>query len=201
MNRSPDGVVASLGALAALLQADGGLPPAIVPSPDARRDAAAGAELERASAGGCARGEEAPGDPGPAQLVARGPRGGEHAREYELLMEAIYEGYLVHYRRSRLIRTGDADLALLAGDRLYAMGLARLIELGDIEAVAELADVISLCATAHGARQPELAEAVWAAGARAVGWGPAPGHARAKELARAGAPEALGALRAASGDA
>jgi hypothetical protein len=36
----------------------------------------------------------------------------------------------------------------MAGDRLYALGLARLAELGDLQAVGELADVISLAAQA-----------------------------------------------------
>ena len=40
----------------------------------------------------------------------------------------------------------DADLRLLAGDALYALGLSRLAEAGDLEAVAELADLISLSA-------------------------------------------------------
>jgi fructose-1,6-bisphosphatase I len=38
----------------------------------------------------------------------------------------------------------DEDLRLLAGDALYALGLARLAEAGDLDAVAELADVIAL---------------------------------------------------------
>ena len=68
----------------------------------------------------------------------------------------------------------DPDLALLAGDRLYALGLARLSALGDLEAVALLAEVISLSAQAHAAADPEWAEAVWEAGARAVGHGGSP---------------------------
>ncbi len=86
-------------------------------------------------------------------------------------METIYEGYLLHYGASRVVRPPEEDLGLLAGDRLYALGLARLVELGDIEAVAELADVITLSALARAGAAPELAEAVWMAGARAVGWG------------------------------
>ena len=74
----------------------------------------------------------------------------------------------------------DPDLSLLAGDRLYALGLARLAELGDLEAVAELADVISLAAQAHAEGDPERAAAIWEAGVRAVGEGPPPGHEAAK---------------------
>jgi hypothetical protein len=80
-----------------------------------------------------------------------------------LVVEAIREGYLLHYGEGRVVRPGDADLALLAGDRLYALGLARLAELGDLEAVTRLADLISLCAQAHAEEAPERAEAAWEA--------------------------------------
>jgi hypothetical protein len=83
----------------------------------------------------------------------------------------------------------------LAGDQLYAIGLARLVALGDTAAVAELADTITLSALAHGAGEHGLAEAVWAAGARAVGWGTSDAHRRAKDLAFAGAPNAIAAMR------
>ena len=76
------------------------------------------------------------------------------------------------------------------------MGLARLAELGDLAAVAELADVISLAAQAHAEGDPERAAAAWAAGAAAVGHGGAPGLERAKAAARAGEPGAAAALRA-----
>jgi hypothetical protein len=137
------------------------------------------------------------GEGGPSQLAAAGQRvrDGDTA-EYELLIETIYEGYLLHYGTPRLLRPPDADLGLLAGDQLYALGLARLVALGDLVAVAELADVITLTALAHGAGCEELADAVWEAGALAVGWGPTEEHARAKALARSGAPQALEAMRA-----
>ncbi len=132
---------------------------------------------------------------GPAQLAASGPRARDHGLDYELLMETIYEGYLLHYSASRVVRSAEEDLGLLAGDRLYALGLARLVELGDIEAVAELADVITLSALARAGGTPELAEAVWTAGAHAVGWGTSTRYEDAKALLRAGSPEALEALR------
>jgi hypothetical protein len=132
---------------------------------------------------------------GPAQVAASGPRVDGRGAEYELLIEAIYEGYLLHYHSPRVVRSPEDDLGLLAGDRLYALGLARLVALGDVEAVAELADVITLTALAHGSDSPELADAVWAAGARAVGWGATPLHEHAKALTRAGSPEALVAMR------
>jgi hypothetical protein len=133
--------------------------------------------------------------PSPAAIAAEGPRAAGKREDYELLVEAIYEGYLLHYGEPRVVRVPDADLRLLAGDRLYAVGLARLVELGDTSAVAELADTITLSALAQGAGATKLADAVWQAGARAVGWGASELHARAKELVLAGAPEALEAMR------
>jgi hypothetical protein len=131
----------------------------------------------------------------PAAVAARGPRTKGRREEYELLVEAIYEGYLLHYGSPRVVRAPEADLGLLAGDQLYAIGLARLVALGDTVAVAELADTITLSALAQGAGEEALADAVWAAGARAVGWGPSDAHRRAKDLVLAGAPEAIEAMR------
>ena len=138
-------------------------------------------------------------DPGPAQLAAAGPRARPRAADYELLIEMILEGSRLHYGAPAVVRTEDRDLALLIGDQLYALGLARLASLGDVAAVAELADVISLVAQAHVAGDPSLANAVWQAGAVAVGWGESREHEAAKALARAGqdgAVEALGEVAA-----
>ncbi len=66
--------------------------------------------------------------------------------EYALVIEAVREGYLLHYEEPRLLTGHDSDLALLAGDYLYALGLDRLAALGDTRAVAILADLISTCA-------------------------------------------------------
>jgi hypothetical protein len=102
--------------------------------------------------------------------------GGEHA----LLYEAIHEGARLHYGEGRVVAPVDPDLALLGGDRLYAIGLDRLARLGDVDAVAELADVISLVAQAHAEGDPARAAEVWAAGARALASGPSPDHEAAK---------------------
>jgi hypothetical protein len=97
-------------------------------------------------------------DDGPAEhgarVAGRGP-------EYALVVETIREGYLQHYGEGRVARPEDPDLALLAGDRLYATGLARLAALGDVVAVAVLADLISRCAQAHAEGDPARAEAAW----------------------------------------
>jgi hypothetical protein len=131
---------------------------------------------------------------GAPQLAAGGPRASGREGEYELLLEMILEGSLLHYGAPRLVRGADPDLALLLGDQLYALGLARLAELGDLDAVAELADLISLLAQAQAASDPRLADAVWQAGAAAIGWGVTPAHAAAKALARTGGTGAVEAL-------
>jgi hypothetical protein len=136
--------------------------------------------------------------PGPAQVAATGPRAFGNEREYELLLEMILEGYRLHYDEPLVVRTPDADLALLLGDQLYALGLSRLAALGDLDAVAELADVISLVAQAHAASDRELANAVWEAGAISVGWGSSDAHAEAKASARVHDAGAAAALRAAA---
>lgn len=135
------------------------------------------------------------GPPGPAQIAAAGPRAACAPGDYELLLEMILEGVRLHYGPPRVVRTDDPDLALLLGDQLYALGLERLAALGDLAAVAELADAISLVAQAHAAGDRELADAVWEAGLRAVGWGSDEELEEAKQLARAGDSRALAALR------
>ena len=109
--------------------------------------------------------------PGPPQKAASGPRALGNEAEYELLLEMILEGSLLHYGSPRVVHTSDRDLALLLGDQLYAMGLARLAALGDLESVAVLADVISQLAQAHAEDDAARAREIWDAGAVAIGWG------------------------------
>jgi hypothetical protein len=139
-----------------------------------------------------------PDDPGLGALAASGPRAEGRREDLAFVVEAVREGYLVHYGAGRLLRDDDRDLILLAGDHLYALGLARLAALGDLAAVAELADVISLGAQAHAEGRADLAEAAWAAGAAAIGWGADDALRAAKDAARAGDPAAAGALRVAA---
>lgn len=85
------------------------------------------------------------------------------------VLEAVREGHLMHYGRPRAFSPDlDEDLRLLAGDALYALGLSRLADRGDLEAVAELADLISACARAHLEGREELVEELWAATAAAL---------------------------------
>jgi hypothetical protein len=85
------------------------------------------------------------------------------------VLEAVYEGYLMHYRTPRLFAGMEPDLRLLAGDTLYALGLSRLADTGDLEAVSELSDLISRSAQAHAEGRGEDAEAMWDASAAALG--------------------------------
>jgi len=84
------------------------------------------------------------------------------------VLEAVYEGYLLHYGEPRAFRGMDADLRLLAGDALYALGLSRLADNGDLPAVKELSDLISLSAQAQAEGRPQDADAAWMATARTL---------------------------------
>lgn len=138
-------------------------------------------------------------EPALGMLAAAGPRAAGAPGEYALVVESVREGYLLHYGTPRLLAGADADLALLAGDYLYATGLARLAELGDLDAVRELSDLISLSAHIHGdgARggdAADLAEALWRASACVVGYGGGENHEAAKDAAREGDPAAIDGL-------
>jgi hypothetical protein len=102
-------------------------------------------------------------------LAARGPRAAAAPAEYALVVEAVREGYLLHFGESRLLAGHDSDLALLAGDYLYALGLDRLASLGDTVAVGVLADLISRCAQLHAEGRAEGVPQLWQDAAREIG--------------------------------
>jgi hypothetical protein len=118
---------------------------------------------------------------------------------YALGIETIYEGYLLHYGRPRLFAPEDEDTALLLGDYLYAHGLVRVEEVGSVEAVSDLAELIALCAYLRAERIAGDG-AVWAATATVLGRGELdPGRTRLRldndphpleQLARAQAGDA-----------
>lgn len=155
--------MAALGQLASLLRQQGGLLGAAAADP--------GCEPEEHGLG--------------ARAAAGAPPA--TAQAYALLVEAIHEGYLQHYGQGRVVRTDDDDLALLAGDALYALGLERLAELGDLHAVAELADVISLCAQLQADGRQAQCQPLWEAAAAAIAGTPDPAHGELKASLRAGA--------------
>jgi hypothetical protein len=89
---------------------------------------------------------------------------------YALGLETIYEGYLVHYGRSRLFAPTDGDTALLLGDYLYAHGVARISAFHDVAAVADLAELISLCSQLR-AEEADGDGSLWAATSALLGRG------------------------------
>jgi hypothetical protein len=100
-------------------------------------------------------------DPGEAAFAPTG--------EYAFVIEAVREGYLLHYGEPRLLAGHDADLALLAGDYLYALGIERLAALGDTEAVHKLADLISACAQLHTEGREDQVPDRWRDAVDAIG--------------------------------
>jgi hypothetical protein len=115
--------------------------------------------------------EYAVSEPGPDRFDGSNGLGPDRA----FVLEAVYEGYLLHYETPRAFGGMDADMRLLAGDSLYALGLERLAATGDVEAVRELSDLISLSAFEQAEGRPELAEELWLATTRALSGDGGPG--------------------------
>ena len=76
-------------------------------------------------------------------------------------VEVVREGYRLHYAQPAVVRTDDPDLALLAGDRLYALGLEKLAAKGDLASIDVLCATIAACARAHAENAPERADRAW----------------------------------------
>jgi hypothetical protein len=131
-------------------------PPSLLPAEDHDAEGRAGGAAVRHPTDAGASGDGLP-----------RPDGARRA-DYALLIEAIREGHLLHAAEGRVVRPQEPDLALLAGDRLYALGLDRLARLGDLAAVALLADVISAAARAQAERGAPLDAEGWAAAERLV---------------------------------
>jgi len=92
-----------------------------------------------------------------------GPLCGE---PYAAGMEAIYEGYLLHYGQPRLFAPRDDGERLLCGDHLYAQGLVWIAATGDLDAIDALATLIGTAAVVRtrGGEDNDL----WAATALAL---------------------------------
>jgi hypothetical protein len=99
---------------------------------------------------------------------------------FALGLETIYEAYLLHYGRPRLFAASNRDTALLLGDYLYAHGLVRIAAFESVAAVADLAELISLCAQLRAEGAQGDGEA-WAATAALLGAG---GLAEARDALR-----------------
>jgi hypothetical protein len=106
-------------------------------------------------------------DPAEPSQLGELAGGGERA----LVIEAVREGYLLHYEQPRLLAGHDSDLALLAGDYLYALGLNRLAALKDTRAVAILSDLISDCARLQAEGDDGQIPALWHAAAEQISAG------------------------------
>ena len=119
---------------------------------------------------------------------------------YALGLETIYEGYLVHYGTPRLFAPADPDAALLLGDYLYAHGLVRVAEAGDVDAVADLSELISLCSQLR-AENADGDGALWAATAATLGSGARLDEARSALRLRGDASVLDADARRAAGDA
>jgi hypothetical protein len=104
------------------------------------------------------------------ELAAAGPGAAAAPAEYALVIEAVREGYLLHYEEPRLLAGHDPDLALLAGDYLYALGLDRLAALADTRAVAILSDLITTCARLQSEGNPDPIPNLWRATAERIGY-------------------------------
>jgi hypothetical protein len=105
-------------------------------------------------------------DPALRPYAVAEPPPGRFEGERAFVLEAVYEGFLMHYREPRAFAGMDADLRLLAGDALYALGLERLAQAGDLEAVAELSDLISRSSQAEAEGRREAIEPLWEAAVR-----------------------------------
>jgi hypothetical protein len=95
-------------------------------------------------------------DPGKGELEALVAHRGR-----AFVIEAIREGYLLHYHEPRCFTGMDDDLRLLAGDALFALGLERLAATGDLGAVTELSDLITGSARAEAEGRMDDVPALW----------------------------------------
>lgn len=88
--------------------------------------------------------------------------GAASPERYQRGLEYIFEGFLLHYGRNRLLKPDENNFYLLAGDYMFAQGLSAIAGLEDLACVRELAELIRLCSFIHGEnRDPALALSAW----------------------------------------
>lgn len=84
-------------------------------------------------------------------------------QDYLLALEYTFEGYLLHYGKSRLLAAVPDDLALLAGDYMFARGINHLTVRGSLTGIHLLAQLISFCSLVHcEGHDRSLAADAWA---------------------------------------
>lgn len=139
--------------------------------------------------------KQAPPEP-PAfgMLASAGPRTAVDGGTYAFVVEAVREGYLCHFETSRVLESPDPDLALLAGDLFYAIGISTLATLGDDESVRLLSDLIIVSSELRSAGLREQAESFWIARVLALTCGSDAEHARLSEALRRVEPDASRSL-------
>jgi hypothetical protein len=90
---------------------------------------------------------------------------GDGDDDYVHAVELIYEGYLFHYRESRVSATpaAERETTLLAGDFFYARGLRLIAARGDADAVGLLARLMAACSQLRSVGAPfDDDDALWA---------------------------------------
>lgn len=128
----------------------------------------------------------AAGEPLFGPLVVAGPANDRDPARYALVVESIREGYLCHYETSRLLEEPDPDLALLAGDLFYAIGLSELAVVGDLESTEILSDLIRVAADLRAADEHDRAERLWLVQVMAMACGKMRDHGERLEAVATG---------------
>lgn len=116
-------------------------------------------------------------------------------------VETIYEGYLVHHApRGRVFAPDDREQGLLLGDYLYASGLVAVCAADDVDAIAALADLVSLAAHLRAEGGEPLDAELWLATARYLAGPRTSALADARAALLAGDDRPLRALAAKDGE-
>ena len=123
-------------------------------------------------------------DPTLARYAVADPPQGEWEARFDgsprgFVFETVFEAFQLHYGTPRAFEGMDDELRLLAGDALYALALEELAERGDLAAIGELADLISLASVARAEGREPLVKELWEASAEALSNGGGPGASAA----------------------
>ncbi len=124
------------------------------------------------------------------RLIENGPSTEESASDFGFVFESVFEGYLLHTGRPRLMLPDESQLKLVAGDFLYSLGLQRLAQLGDLEAVELLAGLITDASCLHIATgTADQKGALWVATVVATAFRPEAEHRKWPFMAAAAGSE------------